>query len=148
FGRGIYILDNYTPLRSITAAMLKTDALFPVKDGLMYIQAQPLGGRGKSFQGESFFTAENPAFGATFTYYLKEELKPRKTRRQEAERAATRSGAVIKLPNHAELSAEEEEEPPAVIFTVTDSTGKVVRRFAGPTGAGIQRVSWDMRYPA
>jgi hypothetical protein len=37
----------------------------------MYIQAQPLGGRGKSFQGESFFTADNPPFGATITYYLK-----------------------------------------------------------------------------
>lgn len=148
FGRGIYILDNYTPLRSVTPEMLKNDALFPVKDALMYIQAQPLGGRGKSFQGESFFTAENPAFGATFTYYLKEELKTKKTRRQEAERAAARSGAVIPLPNAAALSAEEEEEPPAVIFTITDSTGKVVRRFTGPTGAGIQRVSWDLRYPA
>src|SRR5256714_686215 len=148
FGRGIYILDNYTPLRSITPEMLKNDALFPVKDALMYIQAQPLGGRGKSFQGESFFTAENPAFGATFTYYLKEELKTKKTRRQEAERAAARSGAAINLPNSAELRAEEEEEAPAVLFTITDSTGKVVRRFAGPTGAGIQRVSWDLRYPA
>ena len=73
FGRGIYILDNYTPLRLIKPEMLKQEApLFPVKDALMYIQSQPLGGRGKSFQGESFYTADNPPFGATFTYYLKE----------------------------------------------------------------------------
>ena len=148
FGRGIYILDNYTPLRSITPEMLKNDALLPVKDALMYIQAQPLGGRGKSFQGESFFTAENPAFGATFTYYLKEELKTKKTRRQEAERAAARSGAATSLPNPSEFRAEEEEEAPAVIFTITDSNGKVVRRMTGPTTAGIQRVAWDLRYPA
>ncbi|MFN2578058.1 MAG: glycosyl hydrolase [Pyrinomonadaceae bacterium] len=147
FGRGIYILDNYSALRSITPEMLKSDVLFPVKDALMYIQAQPLGGRGKSFQGESFFTAENPPFGATFAYYLKEELKTKKTRRQEAERAAARSGAGINLPSRVELSAEEEEEPPAVIFTITDSTGKVVRRLTGPTTAGIQRVNWDLRYP-
>ena len=147
FGRGIYILDNYTPLRSVTPETLRNDALFPVKDALMYIQAQPLGGRGKSFQGESFFTAENPAFGATFTYYLKEELKTRKMRRQEAERAAARSGAGINLPSRSELSAEEEEEAPAVIFTITDANGKVVRRLIGPTTAGIQRVTWDLRYP-
>src|SRR5205814_8463481 len=111
FGRGIYILDNYAPLRLVKPEMLKQDSLlFPVKDALMYIQAQPIGGRGKSFQGESFYTAENPAFGATFTYYLKEELKTKKTRRQEAERAATRSGAAIALPNPADLRAEEEEE--------------------------------------
>jgi photosystem II stability/assembly factor-like uncharacterized protein len=34
FGRGIYILDNYAPLRMITPEMLKGDALFPVKDAL------------------------------------------------------------------------------------------------------------------
>lgn len=148
FGRGIYILDNYSPLRSITPEMLKADALFPVKDALMYIQSQPLGGRGKSFQGESYYTAENPPFGATFTYYLKEELKTRKARRQEAERAAVRSGAAISLPSRAELSAEEEEEAPAVFFTLTDSSGKVVRRLTGPVTAGIQRVNWDLRYPS
>src|SRR6266581_4475372 len=149
FGRGFYILDNYTPLRLLKQEMLKQDALlFPVKDSLMYIQAQPLGGRGKSFQGESFFTAENPAFGATFTYYLKEELKTKKTRRQEAERAVARSGAPVSLPNPAALSAEEEEEAPAVIFTIADSTGKVVRRLTGPTTAGMQRVAWDLRYPS
>jgi hypothetical protein len=55
FGRGIYILDNYTPLRLIKPEMLRQDtAVFPVKDALMYIQSQPLGGRGKSFQGERF----------------------------------------------------------------------------------------------
>ena len=148
FGRGIYILDNYTPLRSITPEMLKNDALFPVKDALMYIQAQPLGGGGKSFQGEAFYTAENPAFGGTFTYYLKEELKTKKTRRQEAERAAARSGAAVAIPSRAELSAEEEEEAPAIIFTISDSSGKVIRRLTGPTTAGMQRVTWDLRYPA
>lgn len=148
FGRGIYILDNYTPLRAITPEMLKADTLFPVKDALMYIQSQPLGGRGKSFQGESFYTADNPPFGATFTYYLKEELKTKKAKRQEAERAAARSGAAISLPSRAELSAEEEEEAPSIIFTITDSTGRVVRRLTGPVTAGIQRVNWDLRYPA
>jgi hypothetical protein len=128
--------------------MLKSDGLFPVKDALMYIQAQPLGGGGKSFQGEGFFTAENPAYGATFTYYLKDALQTKKARRQEAERAAARSGANVALPSSAELSAEEEEEPPSIIFTITDSAGKVVRRITGPTTAGLQRVTWDLRYPA
>ena len=149
FGRGIYILDNYTPLRLLKPEMLKQDGLlFPVKDALMYIQSQPLGGRGKSFQGESFYTAENPPFGATFTYYLKEELKTKKTKRQEAERDAQRKGTAIGLPSQTDLRAEEEEEAPAVIFTITDSSGRVVRRLTGPVTAGMQRVAWDLRYPA
>ncbi len=149
FGRGFYILDNYAPLRLLRPEMLKQDGLlFPVKDALMYIQAQPLGGRGKSFQGESFYTAENPPFGATFTYYLKEELKTRKVKRQEAERDAQRKGAAIALPSSSDFRAEEEEEAPAVIFTISDSSGRVVRRLTGPITAGMQRVSWDLRYPA
>ena len=149
FGRGFYILDNYTPLRSVTPEMLKQEAvLLPVKDALMYIQAQPIGGRGKSFQGESYFTADNPPFGATFTYYLKEELKTKKAKRQETERAAIRSGAAVRLPGAAELSAEEQEESPAIIFVISDSQGRVIRRLTGPVTAGFQRVNWDLRYPA
>ena len=149
FGRGIYILDNYTPLRLLKPEMLRQDGLlFPVKDALMYIQSQPLGGRGKSFQGESFYTAENPPFGATFTYYLKEDLKTKKTKRQDADRDAQRRNSAITLPSSSDLRAEEEEEAPAVIFTITDSSGRVVRRLTGPITAGMQRVSWDLRYPA
>jgi photosystem II stability/assembly factor-like uncharacterized protein len=148
FGRGIYILDNYTPLRLLKPEMLKQEGmLFPVKDALMYIQAQPLGGRGKSFQGESFYTADNPPFGATFTYYLKEELKTRKAKRQDAEKEALKKNTPVILPPFSDLRAEDEEEVPAVIFTVTDSTGRVVRRLNGPITAGVQRVSWDLRYP-
>jgi hypothetical protein len=148
FGRGIYILDNYTSLRLLKPEMLKQDAqLFPVKDTLMYIQSQPLGGRGKSFQGESYYTAENPPFGATFTYYLKDELKTKKAKRQEAEKEAAKKNAALAFPRLSDLSAEEEEEAPAVIFTITDSSGRVVRRVTGPVTAGMQRVSWDLRYP-
>jgi len=148
FGRGIYILDNYTALRQLRPEMLKQDAqLFPVKDALMYIQSQPLGGRGKSFQGESYYAAENPPFGATFTYYLKDELKTRKAKRQEAEKEAAKKNAAMTLPRLSDLSAEEEEEAPAVIFTISDSSGRVVRRLTGPVTAGMQRVTWDLRYP-
>src|SRR5882672_3608857 len=127
FGRGFYILDNYTPLRLLRPEMLKQDGLlFPVKDALMYIQAQPLGGRGKSFQGESFYTADNPPFGATFTYYLKEELKTKKAARQEAERNAQRRNTPVALPSNSDFRAEEEEEAPAVILTVSDSSGRVI----------------------
>src|SRR4030095_10937932 len=71
-----------------------------------------------------------------------------KTRRQEAERVAQRSGAAINLPSRTDLTLEEEEETPAVIMTITDSAGKVVRRLTAPTSAGMQRVFWDLRYPA
>jgi photosystem II stability/assembly factor-like uncharacterized protein len=149
FGRGIYILDNYTPLRMVKPETLRQDvAVFPIKDALMYIQSQPLGGRGKSFQGERFFTADNPPFGATISWYLKDAIKTRKEKRQEAEKEAERRGAPVGWPTRAELRAETEEEPPAIVVTITDSSDKVVRRLTGPVGAGFQRLTWDLRYPA
>jgi photosystem II stability/assembly factor-like uncharacterized protein len=149
FGRSIYILDNYTPLRALKPEMLNQEAtLFPVKDAMMYILSQPLGGRGKSFQGESYFTADNPPFGATFTYYLKEAPKTRKQRRQEAEKEAERKGTTLPYPALADLSSEEEEEAPTISFTITDSNGRIVRRLNAPLTPGMNRVSWDLRYPA
>lgn len=149
FGRSVYILDNYTPLRVLKPETLTQEAtLFPVKDAMMYIQSQPLGGRGKSFQGEAFYTAENPPFGATFTYYLKDVPKTKKQRRQEAEKEAERKGVTLPYPAFADLSAEEEEEAPAITFTVADSSGRFVRRLNAPLSLGMNRVSWDLRYPA
>jgi hypothetical protein len=149
FGRGIYILDNYTPLRLLKPEMLRQDAaVFPVKEALMFIQSQPLGGRGKSFQGESFYTADNPPFGATVTWYLKDAIKTRKEKRQEAERDAERKGAPVGWPTRDQLRAEEEEEAPAIVVTITDSADRVVRRLTGPVTAGMQRLNWDLRYPA
>ena len=149
FGRGIYILDNYAPLRLIKPETLRAEAaVFPVKDALMFIQSQPLGGRGKSFQGERYFTADNPPYGATVTWYLKEAIKTKKEKRQEAEREADRKKEPVGWPTRADLRAEEEEEAPAIIVTITDSSDNVVRRLTGPVGAGIQRLTWDLRYPA
>ena len=149
FGRGIYILDDYTPLRLLKPEMLRQEAaVFPIKDALMYIQSQPLGGRGKSFQGERFYTADNPPFGATVTWYLKDTIKTRKEKRQEAEREADRRGAPVAWPTREQLRAEEEEDAPAIVVTITDSSDRVIRRLTGPVSAGMQRLTWDLRYPA
>lgn len=144
FGRGIYVLDNYAPLRQVSAAtMQQASALMPVADALMYVRSNSTFA---SSQGASFYTAPNPAYGAVFTYFLKEAPRTLRQRRQEAERAAERRNQPFKYPSIAELRAEAEEEPPALIFTITDSEGKVVRRVSSPAIPGVQRVVWDLRY--
>jgi photosystem II stability/assembly factor-like uncharacterized protein len=148
FGRGIYVLDDYGPLRSLSPEALERDSLLlPVKPALMYIRARPFGLRAKAFLGASFYTADNPAFGATFSYYLKEEVKTRKKRRQDEEKKATeKKGATF--PSKDQLRAEDEEEAPTMLLTVRDAAGTVVRTITGPVTAGIHRVSWDLREPA
>lgn len=150
FGRGFYILDDYSPLRALTPQKLAEAAtLFPVKRTWMYIPAYPLGLRGKSFQGESFFTAPNPPLGSVFTYRLEDELKTRKKLRQEAEKKALEKNAPAPAyPTPDELRAEAAEEEPQVLLTVRDAEGNVVRTLTGPVTAGFHRVAWDLRFPA
>jgi photosystem II stability/assembly factor-like uncharacterized protein len=145
FGRGIYVLDDYTPLRGLKPeALQKAATLFPVKDALLYVPTRQYGLRGKAFLGEAFYTAENTPFGATFTYHLKEEIKTKKQQRLAAEK----KGEAPRYPTKEELRAEAEEEPPAVLLTVAAADGSEVRTVAGPATAGFHRVSWDLRDPA
>ncbi|UCC48811.1 MAG: glycosyl hydrolase, partial [Gemmatimonadota bacterium] len=149
FGRGFFILDDYSPLRDIGVELLAQEAhLFPVKDAWMYIQAQPMGWRSKGVQGHALYTAPNPPFGAVFTYYLRDELQSRRERRQERERRLRGEGKPVYYPSWEELRAEDREDEPAIILTVTDEGGNVVRRITGPSRAGFHRVAWDLRYPA
>ena len=148
FGRSFYILDNYTPLRDLSAEMLEEEArIFPVKKAWMYIEARPLAGKDKAYQGASFFTAPNPPFGATFTYYLKDALETNKAVRHKKEKELVEKGEGVIYPPWEDLKKEDREEKPAVVLTVRDDRGDVVRRIAGETKAGIHRETWDFRHP-
>jgi photosystem II stability/assembly factor-like uncharacterized protein len=148
FGRGIFILDDYTPLRSVDAEALEQDALlFPVKDALMYIEWRPIGGPGKAFLGDDFFVAPNPPFGALITYYLKDSVKTRLDSRLENEKKNEEEGRPYEYPTWDALHEERLEAEPTMVLTVRDGDGRVVRRLTGPVSAGMHRVSWDLRYP-
>ena len=148
FGRGIYILDDYTPLRLTTAATLAAGAtLFQPKDALLYVASTQYGGRGKAFQGEMLYGGDNPPYGAVFTYYLKDPLKSIKERRVDAEKAAEKAGQPITYPTAEQLRAEAEEEAPTIQLTVSDSSGTPIRVITGAAAKGFQRVAWDLRLP-
>ncbi len=145
FGRGFYVLDDYTPLRQMSEDALEQEAiLFPVRNALLYIEKRSRHGS----RGHGFFTADNPPFGAIVTYYLKDGLKTRQEQRAEAEKKAREQGSDPPLPSMAELRQEDEEVEPQVVLTVRDSGGDIVRRITGPRTKGIHRVNWDLRYPA
>ena len=149
FGRGIYVLDDYSSLRSLTPTELaKPATLLPVRDAVMFLPYAQYGEPGKAFLGASFYTADNPAYGAAITYHLKDALKTRKQKRKDAEKEADKAGKPIPQPTPDELRAEAEEEPPSVFLVVADPEGNVLRTVTGPTESGLQRVTWDLRDPA
>src|SRR5262249_37624714 len=148
FGRGIYILDDITPLRRTTEKDLVKDALvFPVKKPLVFVPSTPYGLPGKAFLGDSFYAAANPPFGAVVTYYLKNEVKTKRKARNDREAEAEKKGESVPYPTMDELRAEAREEEPALVVTIADSEGNVGRRLGAPGEAGFRRVAWDLRYP-
>ena len=149
FGRGFYVLDDITPLRLMKAESTEqAAAVFPVKDALLYVERHPLGGPRKGFQGDGFYTAENPPYGAVFTAYMKEKIKTKKEKRQEAEKDAAKKNQTLPYPTNDELRAEAEEAKPEVYFVVYDESGAAIRRVEASAEGGFQRVAWDLRYSA
>jgi len=150
FGRSFYVFDDYTPLRSLTAENLKSDTmLFPVRDALWYLQRMPMGDfqvGGKASQGDSYYVADNPPFGAVITYYLPESILTAKEQRRESEKAIEKAGGNTPYPGWDALLAEKAEEDPAVVLVIRDSNGELIRKIEGPAKAGFHRVAWDLRY--
>jgi len=150
FGRSFYVFDDYTPLRSLTAQNLESDTLlFPVRDALWYLQRMPLGEfrtGSKASQGDAYFVADNPPFGAVITYYLPNAILTAKEQRREREKEIEKEGGNTPYPGWDALRAEKTEEEPAVVLTVRNSNGDIVRKLEGPAKAGFHRVAWDLRY--
>jgi photosystem II stability/assembly factor-like uncharacterized protein len=144
FGRSIYVLDDYSPLRVATPEMLqKESAIFPVKNALSFLPYNTGGDL-----GTNHFTAQNPPMGASITFHLKDAIRTKLQERQQRERAAIQRGETPPYPTAEELRAEAEEEAPAILISISDASGKVLRRLDAPATRGIHRVTWDLRTQA
>jgi len=142
FGRGFYILDDYSILRKIDDKKLKEESiLFPVKDALLFVQS-----RARYGQGSNYYKAKNPEFGATFTYYLNEVPKTLKQIRTEKEKKLFKEGKPIPQPSNDELRKEKNEVDPYITFLTKDEQNKVVRKLTKEAKKGINREVWDLRY--
>ncbi|MEL7124047.1 MAG: glycosyl hydrolase, partial [Bacteroidota bacterium] len=143
FGRGFFVLDDYSALRDITEESLQEEAkLFATRDALWY---QP---RNTDFSpGASMWAAENPPVGAVFTYYLKDSPTTMMQERKKKESALNKEGKDIPFPGWEALNAEKNEIKDKVMLIVKDQQGKVVRKINAPNRKGMHRVVWDFSYP-
>ena len=146
FGRGIYILDDYSALRT-KAAALGSMQLFSVRDPWLYVEGDLWDAREKGSMGAEFFTAPNPPFGAVFTYYLKDGVESQQALRRQREIEIEKAGGDTPYPAWEAIRAEDREDEPAVFLMVRDSDGKLVRQVAGDPAKGLHRSAWDLRLP-
>ncbi|MCK5906129.1 MAG: glycosyl hydrolase, partial [Flavobacteriales bacterium] len=146
FGRGFYILDNYSILRDLADnGKPKTSKLFKTKKGLIFGERRPLGRSGKSTQGESYFSSENPKQGVHFSYYLADDYKSLKSKRTEAEKKLLDEEKDISYPDFDQIRKEGWEEKPSLVIQIFDTNNNEIKRIIKPYSKGLQTLDWDGR---
>jgi photosystem II stability/assembly factor-like uncharacterized protein len=139
FGRGIFILDDLTPIRNFNKSMLSVEAnLFPVKTTYWYKQSSRVGS-----QGDAEYKAKNPPFGANFTYYLSKKIKSLKDIRRGKEKKGNTN-----FPGWDALEDEANQNGPLIYLIIKDDNGNVVNRVMGTNKKGFNRVNWKLNYPS
>ena len=139
FGRSFYVLDDISPIREMQTSDLSQEAkLFTVRDAYWYDQYSAVGSQG------SIYSAENPPYGATFTYYLRDTIKTKKALRKEKEKALNKKNSNVPFPGWNTLQEEAWQEAPQIVLIVKDNNGNVVNRVVGKNKVGITRVTWNL----
>jgi len=145
FGRGIYILDDYGPLRELTESTMEQNnaLLFAPSRSVKWFR---LDSNHSRTDGDDRYAAKNPEHGATLTYFLKESLLTTKEKRQEAEKEMVENKKYPKYPAWEDIEKENQEPAPAVYLEISDTSGAFVNRVVGEPKKGLHRVTWDMTH--
>jgi photosystem II stability/assembly factor-like uncharacterized protein len=169
-GRGLYIVDDISPLRSLSEAAQKEPLhLFKIADAAQHQVAQTGSSR---FPGAGEYRGETRPYGALITYSLnvpglpspdeeKERERKEKERKEKAPPAARVSAEGVPTdeagspPGPPVQEAEEEEQPgrpgkkgPEAKIEILDASGKVIRTLRQPAVQGVNRAAWNLRRDA
>jgi photosystem II stability/assembly factor-like uncharacterized protein len=134
FGRGFFVLDDITALRNFNSDMQSAEAtMFPIKDAYWYRPNTRVGS-----QGDNEYAAENPPFGAVFTYYMPNKVKSLKDARKAREKTNT------DFPGWDAIEAENRQQGPHILLIIKDAEGNVVNTVKGTNKKGFNRVNWSL----
>ncbi|MBT8062866.1 MAG: glycosyl hydrolase, partial [Gammaproteobacteria bacterium] len=149
FGRGMYVLDDYTALRDMAGPGFGSDAhLFPVRDAWWYVPSEPGQAAGIPTLGTDSFAAPNPDFGAIITYYLDEKYLTSKDLRRAEEKKIAAQGNDVPFPGWDRLTDESLAATPKALVLIRDAANNPVRWLEANNEIGLHRLAWDLRYPA
>lgn len=100
FGRGFYVLDDYTALRSLsTGARADVAALMPVRDAWWYVPYVVGQATGRPELGTDDYATDNPPQGALLTYYVSSMPSTAQEARRAEERRLSERNADVPFPD-------------------------------------------------
>ena len=140
FGRGFYVLDDYSALRDFTDENLAKKAkLFSPRPAKWFVPRSKVGNT-----GADYYFAKNPEFGAVFTYHLSGDYKTEKQLRKTAEKKL--KNANISFPGWDALDSEASEKSAQIILTINDTDGNVIQKVNQKASKGSHRISWNLSH--
>lgn len=142
FGRGFFVLDDYSPLRAMTEeAVQKEGALFAPRTAKWYIPRSNIGNT-----GADYYFAPNPEFGAVFTYHLAKEYPLAKGERTKAEKELNKENKDVPFPGWEALDQEKNEQGARVVITIKDTDGNIIKRLTEKASKGSHRIAWNLTH--
>jgi len=139
-GRGIFILDDISPLRGLGSEDFRQRfALLGATDGQQYTSNPVTAGR---FWGNSEFTADNEDYGVVLTFIASGDDLPHPDPELEKQRQARQREAAAEAVDPAEQNT---DKPPRATVSVRDAQGELIRTFSAEVRQGVNRVVWGMR---
>jgi photosystem II stability/assembly factor-like uncharacterized protein len=174
-GRGVYVIDDIRPLRTLTEDIQKKPLyVFDIPEAQQYRVAQ---GAGARFPGDADFRGKTRPYGALVTYSLNAPGLPHPDADKERERkeAARTDKAKAPAAPTSKAAPQAEGAPPQpqggkplesaatqddsaddkgkgkgpkAKIEILDASGKVIRTLDGPAKLGLNRAAWDLRMDA
>ena len=143
FGRGFFVLDDYSALRGMMNKenIDKTAKLFKPRDAKLFKPRNALGNT-----GGQYYVAENPTFGAVFTYHLNEIPETIKSKRKKIESSLNKENDDIPFPGYDSLTDEMREKPAMLLLSINDAQGNLIRNVSQKPSKGTGKIVWDLKH--
>jgi photosystem II stability/assembly factor-like uncharacterized protein len=142
FGRGFFVLDDYSALREFTEDNLSQKGkLFTPRTAKWFVPRSNIGNT-----GADYYFAKNPTYGAVFTYHLADEYQTSKEVRKEKETSLNKNKADIPFPGWDALDAERQEKAAQVVLSIQDSQGNVINKISQKASQGSHRMAWNFSH--
>jgi photosystem II stability/assembly factor-like uncharacterized protein len=142
FGRGFFVLDDYSALREFTEDNLSQKGkLFTPRTAKWFVPRSNIGNT-----GADYYFAKNPTYGAVFTYHLADEYQTVKEVRKEKETSLNKNKADILFPGWDALDAERQENEAQVVLSIQDSQGNVINKISQKASQGSHRMAWNFSH--
>jgi hypothetical protein len=143
YGRGFWVLDDITPLRTLSTQVTGTPLhLFPPRNAYRFRTPEP-----HFVKGEDPAAGFNPPDGTPIDFWLKQSASDtsKRTAANASPKRAAGDTTKRSAADSSQRSAADSGKSDSVTITISDASGATVRTLHAAAKGGMTRMWWDLR---